>query len=292
MDALNLIWQTAPGDQTTFEFEYTTEVLFKNFTQNRIFDHGSLSTVLDNSVIIYSNNSGGPGNGYEEYLDKFKENNYKVYLLHFSNEDLNHDCKYYSKATHVFRNYYDPAITLPNVTFIPLGFKSGFYNSTLSKNSCTEKDYDFTFIGQPKADRDFLISEIEKAPSYFVHRTQRWNCDTAISQTDCSDLYKRTKYIPCPKGWVHPDSFRICETLEWGSVPVIKKYDGEDYFQHIFPNHPFPVVEEWNQIHSLPQEAAYCQLLEEVQQWYSDFKIELQDKIYETIQHGTISSIN
>ena len=28
---INLIWQTFNGDQTNFEFEYTTEVLFKNF---------------------------------------------------------------------------------------------------------------------------------------------------------------------------------------------------------------------------------------------------------------------
>jgi hypothetical protein len=51
---INLIWQTFNGDQTNFEFEYTTEVLFKNFEQNRVFDDGKLSTVLDNSVIIYS----------------------------------------------------------------------------------------------------------------------------------------------------------------------------------------------------------------------------------------------
>ena len=30
-DKINLIWQTFNGDQTTFEFEYTTEILFKNF---------------------------------------------------------------------------------------------------------------------------------------------------------------------------------------------------------------------------------------------------------------------
>ena len=53
---INLIWQTFNGDQTNFEFEYTTEVLFKNFEQNRVFDDSKLSTVLDNSVIIYSNN--------------------------------------------------------------------------------------------------------------------------------------------------------------------------------------------------------------------------------------------
>ena len=41
---LNLIWQTFNGDQTNFEFEYTTEVLFKNIEHNKIFDDGQLST--------------------------------------------------------------------------------------------------------------------------------------------------------------------------------------------------------------------------------------------------------
>lgn len=283
MDTLNLIWQTAPGDQTTFEFEYTTEILFKNFTQNRIFDHGSLSTVLDNSVIIYSNNSGGPGNGYEEYLDKFREKNYKVYLLQFSNEDLNHNCEYYKKATHVFRNYYDPAITLPNVTFIPLGFKSGYYNKESSIPGVEGRNIDCTFIGQPKSDRYELISEVEKLSSAFIHKTNSWNCSTAMSTEEVINVYKKTKYVPVPMGWVHPDSFRIMEALEWGCIPIIKKYNGVDYFQNIFPSHPLPVLANWTELPSVISLKDYSSLQEEVRAWYSLVREQLPQSIHNIV---------
>jgi len=131
MDDINLIWQTPKGEYTTFEFEYITEVLFKNLKQNRIFDNGTYETVLDNSVIIYSkdNEDKTPiSKEFIEYLDKFTEKKYNFYLLHLSNEHEGHDCWYYDKANYVFRNYFFKNIKNKNVKYIPLGFKSGFLN--------------------------------------------------------------------------------------------------------------------------------------------------------------------
>ena len=170
MREINIIWQTQNGDATTFEFEYVTQVLFKSFTQNRIFDDNKYSVVLDNSVIIYSCNQNSVSQEFIDYLNKFVEKGYNFYLLHFSNEDLNHNTNYYSKAKHVFRNYYDPNIKETNVTFIPLGFKSGYVNHDNILNDCSEKNITASFIGEPKRDREQLISEIEKLDSSFVHK--------------------------------------------------------------------------------------------------------------------------
>lgn len=52
MKNINLICQTQSGDQTTFELEYITNVVFKNFNHDKFFDNGNLNVVIDNSVII------------------------------------------------------------------------------------------------------------------------------------------------------------------------------------------------------------------------------------------------
>ena len=287
MNKINLIWQTFNGDQTTFEFEYTTEVLFKNFEQNRIFDDGKLSTVLDNSVIIYSNNSNNICEEFNNYLNKFVENNYKFYLLHFSNEDLKHNCEYYSKAKHVFRNYYDSNIVNSNVTFIPLGVKSGFINK--NNINSTIKEYEFSFIGQPKSDRQELLSVMEQMENVFIHKTNSWNCPTSLNQNECISIYNKTKFVPCPMGWIHPDSFRIMECLESGSIPILKKYDNLEYFNKVWGDSPLPIVNSWDEIkkYYMMDDEKYNQLQNELVKWYFDFKLNLSNKIYNIITNGT-----
>jgi hypothetical protein len=282
MSELNLIWQTNRGDQTTFEFEYTTEVLFSNFYQNRIFDHGSYETVLDNSVIVYSNNTNSISEEFLSYLNKFKELDYKFYLLHYSNEDLGHNYEYYSIATHVFRNYYDSNINLDNVTFIPLGFKSGYLNKEVNF-LCQDKKYNASFIGQPKRDRSEVINILEKLPNCFIHKTNSWNCHTSMSQSECADIYKNTKFVPCPMGWSHIDSFRIMESLEWGAIPVLKKYDKDNFYEKTFGTNPIPLVNNWNEIEDLIESDSYCDMSKKINDWYHQFKLELSNKIYKLI---------
>jgi len=285
MEKINLIWQTFNGDQTTFEFEYITEVLFKNLEQNRVFDDGQLLTVLDNSVIIYSNNSNNISEEFNKYLDKFVELGYTFYLLHFSNENLSHDCGYYLKANHVFRNYYDSNITAQNVTFVPLGVKSGFINKN-EKYSET-KEYEFTFIGQPKSDRNELLSVLEQMENVFIHKTNNWNCSTSLTQNECKDIYEKTKFVPCPMGWVHPDSFRIMECLESGSIPILKNYNNLEYFTKVWGESPIPTINSWDEIvkYYRMNDEEYNELSDKVFSWYSKFKIELSLNIKNTLNN-------
>jgi len=275
---INLIWQTPAGGYTDFEFEYITEVLFADFSQNRFFEHRSFKTVLDNSVIIYSNNNNYPHPFFFLYLEAFLRQGFRFSLLHLSNENLNHNCDYYVKAHHVFRNYFDTNITAKNITYIPLGFQSGFFNRE-GKISFSDRSCEAAFIGEPKSDRAELIKALEKLDSAFIHTTKTWNCPTALSQKECIEIYKRTKYLPCPKGYSSPDSFRICEALEWGCIPILRRYGGEDYFQHIFPGHPFPTVADWEEISRVISESDYTTLSAECADYYGRYKATLKTRI-------------
>lgn len=281
MNTLNLIWQTHEGDQTTFEQEYILNVLFNGVKHEKIFDNGSLNTVVDNSIIVYSNNSGGVSDEFLNYLNKFKDNNFKFYLLHLSNEGLSHNFEYYNLANHVIRNYYRSDINLENCFFIPLGFKTGFYNENQTYRTLNDKKYNFCFIGQPKSDRVDLINILNELGNSFIHTTNQWNCPSSLTQKECIEIYKDTKFVPCPMGWVHPDSFRIMEVLESGSIPVLKTYNNLNYFTKLWGESPLPKVDSWDELVELSKidDENYKNMYYEIVQWYNKFKIELSEKI-------------
>lgn len=284
---LNLIWQTKKGIETEFEFEHITEVLFKDFDTNYIFDEGSLSTVMNNAVIIYSNDTKNVSPKFLNYLDKFIDQNFNLYLVHLSNENLNHNCWYYGKANYVFRNYYSPLIENPNVLFIPLGFKSGFLRRNELLNDCNDRNFGAVFIGQPKGERFELVQEIKKLKNYYLHETKVFNCVTNLSQVECIEIYQHTRFVPCPAGNINPDTFRVCESLEWGCIPIVKLVDGKDYFRNIFGDHPFRIVSDWSEIGAVvKQQSDFCTDSAFVQAWYSDFKQSLRVSIKDIINSG------
>ena len=277
--ALPLIWQTPPGQYSEFEFEWITEVLFAGIPQERIMDHGGLSTVRDGALLIYSNNLSGPEEAFLAYLERYAREGFSFDLLHLSNENLGHDCSYYAKARRVFRNYFDPAITAPNVSYLPLGFQSGFLNRTGSVPGPAERLHDAAFIGQPKNDRVELIDVLGRMPRRFLHATKAWSCQTALSPGDVAGIYATTRYVPCPKGWVHEDSFRICEALEWGAVPVLRRYGPVDFFSKTLPGHPFPVIDSWEDLPGMVASTDYERLFSESRRWYLDFRRSLPGRM-------------
>ena len=60
-------------------------------------------------------------------------------------------------------------------------------------------------------------------------------------------VYKETTFAPCPFGFVNPDSFRIMEVLEFGCIPIVKKFNNVDYYKYVFGDHPFIVVKDWKE---------------------------------------------
>lgn len=287
---VDLIWQTLPGEQTQFELEYITELLFKKFSIKKHFDNKTYKTVINNAVIIYSNDSAEVLPEFLHYLNKFIRRGFRFYLVHLSNENLKHNYWYYKKAAYVFRNYYDPLIKADNVLYIPLGLKSGYLNKDGIQPDCDSRDIDVAFIGHPKSDRFELIEAMEKCDSHYLHKTNAWNCATALTTAECIEIYKKTKYAPAPMGNVHPDSFRLCETLEWGCIPIVKKINGQDYFKNVFGDHPFKVVDNWSEINGIIAEKNHCADHEIVRQWYHAFKENLQETILGIIKTGGLKN--
>ena len=67
------------------------------------------------------------------------------------------------------------------------------------------------------------------------------------------ELLLCTKIVPCPSGPVTVDTFRVCEALECGCVPILDAYppdilDGprREYWNFVFgPDHNLPIIADW-----------------------------------------------
>jgi hypothetical protein len=280
---INLIWQTKDGDETQFEYQYITEYVFKDIQYNKYFDNKSYSTVLDNSVIIYSSNTNIIEKNFNDYLSRFDSLKFRYYLLHLSNENLNHEAEYYSKAHRVYRQYYDSTLNKDNVVFIPLGFKSGYLNKNI--NNSFVKLYDFIFVGQIKSDREELCNILKNYKS-FIHNTYSWNCISSLSPDNCSKAYSETKFAPCPMGWVNPDSFRIMESLEHNCIPILKSYyNNFDYHTKVWGDTPIPRVESWQELEKFNKlsDIEYQKLHKSVFDWYTEYKSNFSKLIKSTL---------
>ncbi len=270
MDEINTYW----------DFYFILNDLLLEFDVNLIVNDNP-SEILENPLIVYSCDSKNISDRLRRYLQLYIDAGHKFNLYHISNESLNHDCGYYDYAKVVFRSYYDPNINKPNVHFLPLGYKSGFRTTNGKPLKYSEKKYDINFIGQLKSDRHYLLNQINKINNSFIHITSGWNSQDSLSTSKMCEIYQQTLLIPCPMGNIHPDSFRICEALESGSIPVIKKYMNYDYFDLIYGENPIPKINDWDELPKLIDSIKINpdDKINEINEWYLQYKIKLRNKI-------------
>lgn len=285
---INIIWQTRNtnkpvlNDETLGQYEYITKVVLKNVDHKHFFDDKQYKTFLNNSIIVYSAPLSDVDVGLKKYLAKYKELDLKYMLFHLSNESLGHNYYYYSEAAHVFRVHYDVRIKNINVTTLPLGFTTGYMNNEGHVNLSDKRDISTVFIGQTKSDRQTLIDSISDIENSFIHLTKAWGCSTSLSFDKVIDIYKRTRFVPCPMGNISPETLRLFEALEWGCVPVTKIYRGLDYYKYIFGDHPLPLINEWSEMKYLIEKlnsGELDNLILSINVWYRNMMNSVSEKV-------------
>lgn len=280
---------TLPSDKVYdwWDYNYIINDLLEGVDKEVILSAEFPDEFEDNTIVIYSCDSVNPPNKLISLLKKSKDEEKKIILFHLSNENLKHNFEYYSLSKFVFRNYYDPRIKLDNVKTIPLGYKGKISNRNLDFLKYEDKKHSIFFYGQTKSDRIELIDIINKVNNSYVFITNNWNDTNSLSIDEVTDIISNTLIVPCPMGNINPDSFRICEVLESGSIPMIKKYQGYDYFINIFGENPIPSVSSWTEIidiyHSILENPN--EYLSKINLWYYEFKKKLKYDIKEILKN-------
>ncbi|MDB5544505.1 MAG: hypothetical protein JWO64_1654 [Hyphomicrobiales bacterium] len=237
---MRIIWQTASGQPTDFEQQFLREVVFAQTPHAVHLDCGSFETPADNALVVYSSFNSKPPQALRDYLARSPGHS----LVHISDERLQHDPAQYTRARVVLRSYYDPRSTKDHVFTLPLGFQSGFLN-TSGDVDLDAKDMVWCFAGQMKSNRKKMLAALAEFTACKVHLTTQWTDPDALSVDAMAAIYRRSLFAPCPFGYRHPDSFRVMECLEYGCIPVVVAFLGDDYFRYVYGDHPFIVSSTW-----------------------------------------------
>jgi hypothetical protein len=215
MQELTIVWQRARS--SVWEDEWV-EYLFKDIPHKTIenLDH---TQFIDNSVIVdaicwapYHN----------AYINTLASKGYKFGMVHLTDESTQDDISSYDKCKFVLRNYYRGPMP-EHVMHIPLGWNTGFTDYVQDKTS-SARQYTWAFVGarwdQNRNDMSSAMSSVPNGSLYVADHT-----GPRLAPAQMGRFYSEAIFVPCPRGAIIIDSFRVTEALEAGCIPIVERSD-------------------------------------------------------------------
>ena len=108
------------------------------------------------------------------------------------------------------------------------------------------KKYIWNFMGQVHAqgDRATMLESLKKIKGdYFCNTNSGWNSKDSISTANYKKILKNSVFTPCPRGNSNAETFRLYESLETKSIPILEK---DECWSKIFgEDHPLMEFDCW-----------------------------------------------
>jgi hypothetical protein len=173
--------------------------------------------------------------------------------------------------------------------FIPLGSPS------LLEPVKADKDLDFFFAGQVTNERRLdCTNELNKIKGGEILGTKGFG--QGYEYSEYVDKMSRAKVIPCPGGPATPDTFRVYEALEIGSIPVLDQHAGVgkfggDYWKMVLGDHPLKTIDDWSEFPKVLKSELnnYDARQKEISEWWVKFKQDFADDLEKDIQELSTS---
>jgi len=256
---MEIITQTAPGLQTTFEQDYIYNFLLA----------GAGEIKSDGKIVVYSSDR------REKRPSDVKHGDV---IIHLSNEHLKYDYSFLDRSNTVLRSYYHPFLWKKRCYAIPLGWQTGFGNQ--DGNVGEHNQYIWCFIGQMKGYRKPMYEAFKDINSGYASFAMKWNSGK-LSEEEVKQIYLNSAFALVPFGDVHADTMRIMEVLEWGCIPVVVEFLRSDYYRYIYGDHPFVLAKNWEDARRKvlalwDDKDALAKRQKAVAEWYHRFKMNLQ----------------
>jgi hypothetical protein len=170
--------------------------------------------------------------------------------FHMGDETMNNNVSYYRATTYVFRNYYNAQYlsSFSNVYFAPLGMKSGF--GSIPPNlllPTSQRRYVANFIGSLRANRQEMIDRIRSRNiSTYLSYEHGWASKNGFHMIDYRNILRESIFTLSPWG-NNPESLRLYEALEAGSIPVFQRCAKDrNPLTAIEQNHSIPQFDSWD----------------------------------------------
>jgi len=299
-EGLKLIWQIDPGG-ACWESDWV-RFLISGLDYTEIID-GKYRELHDGAIVV-DNQIGPQRRPY--YFEMLQRGN-RFALIHLSDEHYGDDASIYNFANLVLRNYWSRAHAADKcVIGIPLGLMNGFKVET--SPSTFERRYVWSFAGNTaKRAREEMLTAMSWVKGGHVHATsainprvltseQRGATDAPLPVEDYARLLSDTIFAPCPAGWENLDSFRVCEALEAGCIPIVQRRPFFDYFEHLFGDHPMLSVASWSEapalIASLQKDrGALDRRRVACARWWRDYRASLAPMVRDRIRQSFTATV-
>ena len=252
-------------------YEILNKIEFEVIQSEKDLESEDILIIVDSSV-----------ENKEELYTKLELICSKMFLIHLGDESGAYDSSLiYNKFNYVWRAFCsNKYFNNKKVSCLPLGYKSG----TLFKKEIVERKYKWAFLGTPhKSSRHDLLFQLSDIEPSFFHKTKKFN-EKIIDVSEMSEILTSTKFIPCPNGFFHPETYRLYEALECGCIPIVE--NAYKYYDRLFPNNPFIKVDRWIEAKPVIRgwgDDQIKQKLEECRTWWSQYKNQLQEFIINKI---------
>ena len=286
----SVIWQIDPDNLLScIERDWLYEILSDVPIDAIHVDYQNgplLKTVIPYSIICAScPNQVGPRE-LAGYLRRFPK---PRVLYHMSDEFVEVGRELYQHCDLVIRNgsINDSIAGDGRCVQIPLGYVNGLGNPTQWFRRSSERKCTFAFLGSMKHERmtDMLVAFERLKGPHAVRTTDSFASATNHFDRTTVTIYRNAVFVPNPKGNWSPECNRVYDCLEWGCIPLTKRYDDSDYHRSYFdrllgPN-PLPVFDTWNEAVDFAEDLLLNprkldHLQHELVDWWRDLKHRLQ----------------
>jgi hypothetical protein len=234
---ITLIWQC--DYNTAWECDWL-EYLFKDIPHNTIKDT-TQTQYIDRSLIIFNATVNN-----DQYLNNLSAKGFQFGLIHLSDEWSKDSTDNYQLANVVMRNYYKDLGS--KVINFPLGCMKTFPYDLISK-TINQRTYTWSFSGHiDKTTRPIMAENmllVDNGQGYFKRCGENWGPfqGHALNPVELANMYNDSIFVPCPHGNESIDSFRVCEALQAGALPIVET---SDYWSKLYGNdHPLIEVDDW-----------------------------------------------
>lgn len=151
----------------------------------------------------------------------------------------------YHPDMRVLINY--PSMTSDVDGYLPIGYCPQT-KDLIKKQGMSAKSLDFFFAGQVTHNSR---REMAAHLALFSEGGKLISTDgfaQGLPYEEYIQLMCRSKVIPCPEGYVSPDSFRLYEALEAGCIPIVRN---KAFWTRLFGEVPFPIIDDWSELPDL-----------------------------------------
>lgn len=229
-------------------------------------------------IIIVDSEVPNKQNFYSNIFQNFNN----LYLIHLGDEGgREYNEAFYSNFKHIFRTFHlNKFSNNKKITSIPIGYKSGLIKNKLN---ISKKKYLWSFMGTIHgASRFDLIHQNQDIKPNFINITKNFGGDNTLNSDDYYNILNQCTFSLVPHGYLHPETYRLYESLECGSIPIIE--NPYNFFDKFLKNHPFYSISVWSEakekIENLVKDQNKLnEVADKTQEWWVNYKKELKDNI-------------